>query len=193
MSLFEKLVLPFGTKPASGWVKWYHKGVPDVEGKEREGARKVAETNRHCKICTVLSGDYFPSINIPKYPQHPYCDCKLFSIVKPNLQAFAKCALQKFEGYIFKSDKSKGKTVLFESWGYTIEDSEYLKSEFERQAKQKYLSGEYSLQFLDEHGQRLTIVIELKTKNKNVKIKTGWMVHPLGVITCATPYSGEIK
>ena len=53
--------------------------------------------------------------------------------------------------------RSKGKTELFESWGYTIDDSENLKSEYEKQAKQKYMSGDYSLQLLDVHGQRLTL------------------------------------
>ncbi len=101
--------------------------------------------------------------------------------------------MDKFVGYIFKPEKSKGKTELFESWGYTIEDSEKLKSEFEKQAKEKYLIGDYSLRLLNYYGQRITISIELKTTNKNVKIKTGWMVHPLGLITCATPYSGEVK
>lgn len=145
------------------------------------------------KMREVLSGDYFPSFNMPLYPQHPHCDCMLFSISKPTSQTVASCALEKFIGYIFRQDKSKGKTELFESWGYTIDDSENLKSEYEKQAKQKYMSGDYSLQLLDVHGQRLTIAIELKTKNRNVKIKTGWMMHPLGLITCATPFTGEIK
>ncbi len=54
MSLFEKLILPFGTKPKSGWVKWYHKGIPDEEGEGREDARDDADENRHCKVCTVI-------------------------------------------------------------------------------------------------------------------------------------------
>lgn len=130
---------------------------------------------------------------MPHYPHYPHCDCMLLSISKPASQAIANCSLAKFTGYVFLSENSKGKTELFESWGYTLEDSEYLKYEFEKQAKEKYLKGDYVLQLLDTHGQRITIVIELKTTNKNVKIKTGWMVHPLGLITCATPYSGEVK
>lgn len=193
MSLLERLIMPIGTKPASGWVKWRHSGIPDEENELREKARDDAETNRHCKVCTVLSGDYFPSFNMPLYPQHPHCDCMLFSMSKPTSQAVANCTLSKFTEYIFKPDNSKGKTELFESWGYTIEDSENLKCEFEKQAKEKYLKGDYSLQLLNKYGQRITIAIELKTANKNVKIKTGWMVHPLGLITCATPFSGEIK
>lgn len=65
--------------------------------------------------------------------------------------------------------------------------------EFEKQAKENYIIGDYFLQLLNNYGQRITITIELKTKNRNVKIKTGWMMHPLGLITCATPFTGEIK
>lgn len=192
MGLFEKLILPVGTKPKSGWIKWRHPGIPDEEGKAREQARKEAELSRHCKICTVLSGDYFPSFNMPLYPQHPHCDCMLMSVSKPASQAVASCALGKFTGYVFLPGNSHGKTKWFTNQGYTIEDSEYLKSEFERQAREKYLKGDYALQILNEYGQRITVSIELKTEKRNVKIKTGWMVHPLGLITCATPFSGEI-
>lgn len=193
MSLFERLVLPIGTKPKSGWIKWRHLGIPDEEGEEREKARDDLETNRHCKICTALSGDYFPSFNMPLYPQHPFCDCMLMAISKPVTEIFAYCSLGKFTDYIFKRSNSKGKTELFGKWGFSIKDSEILKSEYEKQAKEKYLKGDYTLQVLNNFGQRITISIELKIENKNVKIKTGWMVHPLGLITCATPYSGVIK
>lgn len=131
MSLFEKIFLPIGTKPASGWIKWRHRGIPDEEGKEREDARNDAERNRHCKVCTVLSGCYFPSFNMPKYPQHPHCDCTLSSISKPTSQATAFCAIEKFTEYVFIPENSNGKTEIFVNLGYGIENSEFLKSEFE--------------------------------------------------------------
>lgn len=72
--------------------------------------------------------------------------------------------------------------------GFTVEDSEYLKSELETQAKQKYLNGNYVLGNLNEHGQRITIEIKLKSPIKNdIILKTGWMIRPLGYITCNTP------
>ena len=39
--------------------------------------------------------------------------------------------------------KNFGKKELFESWGYTIEDSEYLQQLYVSQAIQKYCDGEY--------------------------------------------------
>lgn len=49
------------------------------------------------------------------------------------------------------------------------------------------------MKVFNKFGQSKTLSVELKIENKNVKIKTGWMVHPLGLITCARPYSGVIK
>lgn len=194
MSDFERVVLLMDKSPASGWVKRYHSGIPDVEGEERKKARTDAVQQNHCEVCTVLSGCYFPSSNMPQYPQHPHCDCLLFSVGRPTRQAVADCAIEKFTGYVFIPEKSKGKTEIFKDWGYTVEDSERLKAEFERQARTKYLSGDYSLQVLNGYGQRITILIKLKkSDNSDIMFKTGWMVHPLGVITCTTPFSGEIK
>ena len=39
-----------------------------------------------------------------------------------------------------------------------------------------------------EHGQTINIVIELTGNGKTRKMLSGWMVHPLGLITSATPY-----
>ncbi len=67
MSLFEQ-VLFSGEKSESGWVKWYHKQIPDEEGESRDQARDIAKLAGHCKKCTALSGCYFPSNNMPQYP-----------------------------------------------------------------------------------------------------------------------------
>lgn len=45
----------------------------------------------------------------------------------------------------------------------------------------------YILGKLDKYGQRITITINLRN---GVKMKSGWLVHPLGVITCTTPLGG---
>ena len=78
---------------------------------------------------------------------------------------------------------------MFESFGYNINDSEWLKFEYEAQAKQKYSSGDYVIRELDsQYGQDINIIIELVTPTgKKIKIVSGWKVHPLGLITCNTP------
>ncbi len=176
------------------WIKWYHKDVPDEPGKIRELARENLALLAHCKKCTALSGCYFASDNKPMYPQHPFDDCEIHSINITQHTLFAFCDIRKFTEYIFRLDNSHGKTYIFENWGYTVGDSQNLKNELETQAKEKYFNGDYKLQFADENGQRITIEITLQDKGKNDKIiKTGWMVRPLGQITCSTPFSGVIQ
>ncbi len=121
---------------------------------------------------------------------HPHCDCKLNGIAKPNEKITAVCPIEKFTGYIFSEKYAdNGKLELFRDYfGFTKEDSEYLKMEFDVQAKQKYLNGDYEIGKLDEHGQRISITITVESaKKKNIKLITGWMVHPLGKIVCTTP------
>ncbi len=86
---------------------------------------------------------------------------------------------------------NKGKNKLFESWGYDKMDSKWLKQEFERQAKEKYESGNFKLGKLDDYGQRISIEIELPRKDRigTVKFISGWMVYPNGKIQLATPYA----
>ena len=82
---------------------------------------------------------------------------------------------------------------MFESWGYSIGDSQWLQEEFERQALDKYVSGEYTLGVLDKFGQRIHIRIEIPRKDNAdiVSFYSGWMVHPDGQIKLNTPYGGK--
>ena len=82
---------------------------------------------------------------------------------------------------------------MFESWGYSIIDSEYLQQEFIKQAKLAYSVGEYELGKLDKYGQRINVVIKLKWKNTNeyVSFVSGWMVYPNGRTVLTTPYGGK--
>ena len=83
---------------------------------------------------------------------------------------------------------------MFESWGYSIIDSQYLQQEFVRQAQLAYSAGEYILGVLDDHGQRINISITLKTATgEYVTFKSGWMVYPNGRIVLITPFGGKIK
>lgn len=98
----------------------------------------------HCKECSVLSGCYFVKSRLSKKKAegdgllHPHCDCKLNGIAKSNGKVTAICPIEKFTEYIF-SDKEKyisnGKIQLFKGLGFSKTDSEYLKREFDIQAK----------------------------------------------------------
>lgn len=200
MGIFDNFIYKDGEIIDNNWVKWFHWGVPDEEGREREKTRNRLEGLGHCKECSVLSGCYFVKSRLPKKKAegdgllHPNCDCKLNGIAKPNGKVTASCPIEKFTRYIF-SDEEKyllnGKRELFESLGLGKEDSEYLKMEFDVQAKQKYLNGDYTIGKLDEHGQRISITITVDSPTKkNINLVTGWMVYPLGKIVCTTPLGG---
>ena len=172
------------------WAKWYHEGIPDGPADVRENERKKAKTQGHCLKCTAMSGCYFidGTKTFPMYPHHPHCHCEKQHISPQTVTA--NCRIEKFKGYIFAEKYAyKGKKALFEDkYGYTIDDSDYLKKEYDRQAKEKYMSGDYVLGKLDEEGQRITIDVILKTPLKGTAtVKSGWMVRPNGLITCNTP------
>lgn len=110
-----------------------------------------------------------------------------------SVLANAVCPIEKIRDYIFSDLKSNGKKELFESWGYSIIDSEELKNEIEKQAKLLYSVGNYELGKLNNYGQRINVVIELKRKNKegSITFRSGWMVYPNGRIFLTTPYGGK--
>ena len=82
---------------------------------------------------------------------------------------------------------------MFESWGYTVEDSKYLQLECEQQALEKYVNGDYDLGLLNQYGQRISIRISISRKDtsETVSYITGWMVYPNGEIQLTTPYGGK--
>ena len=89
--------------------------------------------------------------------------------------------------------KVKGKKELFEGWGYTIKDSEYLQQLYVSQAIQKYCDGEYFYKGVEYYA-RIEIVVELPVGNgKMQQIKTGWSLLPKGKIKLATPFSGFVN
>ena len=108
-------------------------------------------------------------------------------------KANATCDINKFTGYLFSDKYDDGKKELFESWGYTIKDSEYLQQLYVSQAIQKYCDGEYVYKGVEYYA-RIEIVVELPSNNGRVqRIKTGWSLLPQGKIKLATPFSGFVN
>lgn len=85
------------------------------------------------------------------------------------------------------------KEKLFAQWGYTADDARWLQSEIERQALEKYLSGDYELGKLDWNGQRISIRVEIPRRDQAgiVSFATGWMVEANGKLRLNTPYGGK--
>ncbi len=198
MGIFDNFKEINGKIEDDSWIEWLHFLIPNKENWLRTLLRSILACFGHCLNCTALDGCYFVKWNMPKnkIPNsngllHPNCDCQTqdISLNKVRYKSRADCQLSKFTNYVF-GENSKGKKALFESWGFSIEDSEYLVNMYCTQAIKNYLSGNYVLKNLDEYGQRLAIPITLKG---NIMFYSGWMVHPEGLITNTTPYAGEMK
>ncbi len=151
----------------------------------------------HCDTCLMLDKCWFLEDNKPKLPQHFLCHC----ITKPlnytyvaNL-ATANSDYSKFDPYLFNRGMaySHNKQKLFESWGYTIDDADWLKKTIEEQCLEKYVNGDYTLGKLNENGQRISIRVEIPRKDQEgtVSFLTVWMVYPNGHIQLNTPYGGK--
>ena len=173
------------------WVQWVHFGLSPAETSLAKSINvALGATTNHCAQCRNLNGCCFVKGKHPTHPAHKYCHCKLVEIQTPPIKA--ECAIIKFEGYIFHPTNNNGKKELFESWGYSIMDSQYLQQEFVRQAQFAYSAGEYELELLDKYGQRINIAITLKTnQGEYVTFKSGWMVYPNGRIVLITPFGGR--
>lgn len=145
----------------------------------------------------MLHECWFDKEKTPKWPHHPFCHCVLGNLSYNDVltKSSANSAYSKFDPYLFDPNNfyKHGKNKAFESWGYSIMDSAWLKKEIEKQALEKYVSGDYMLGKLNQDGQRISIRVEIPRKDKSeaVSFVTGWMVYPNGHIQLTTPYGGK--
>lgn len=179
--LFSAGVWGEKTPTAPQWKKWIHRNLSD----------------NHCPECLMIDGCWFLKEKTPKWPHHPFCHCILEDIPYNDVltKGSSDSAYSKFDPYLFdtKGEYGHGKDKLFKSWGYSVEDAKYLKSEIEKQALEKYISGNYELGKLNDKGQRISIRIEIARKDIGSKVSfiTGWMVFPNGHIQLITPLGGK--
>ena len=190
MSVFDELIQidSKGNILYNKWIEWEHFLIPNKPESLRNVMRELLAFFGHCKRCSALDGCYLVDNNRPEQPLHLNCDCTRNNISLNTIQskATADCPLTKFTNYRFKD---KDKKNLFESWGFTIEDSEMLKEKFQLIACENYKLGNYILKSLDGYGQRLAIPINLNGH----EFYSGWMLCPEGLIRNTTPFGGWIK
>ena len=174
-------LLPQKTTEQSSWVKWTHH----------------AEGKTHCPECLMLDGCFFTASNHPPCPHHPFCHCTLepvdHAVVLINASAYSD--YRKFDPYLFNTTglQTHNKEKLFKEWGYTVEDARWLQAEIERQAKEGYIAGKYTLGKSNWNGQRISIrvIIPRRDGAGEVSFITGWMVEPGGKLRMTTPYGGK--
>ena len=169
------------TPAAPKWMQWIHRNLSE----------------NHCPECLKLHECWFAKENAPKWPHHPFCHCLLKDVSYNDVltKSASDCPYSKFNPYLFDPENTykHGKNKAFESWGYSIDDSEWMKEEMEKQGLERYVAGEYTLGKLNKNGQRINIRIEIPRKDKEgtVSFITGWMVLKNGKIKLNTPYGGK--
>lgn len=184
----NKNVLKISAK--DGWIQFVHNGyTPAYTNDEKKANTSFAKenSNKHCAVCLNVNGCCFLKDNMPVYPHHPNCHCKIVPV--KNLITVAECKIDKFTRYLFSPEYIKnGKIALFIGHGYDIIDSEWLREEYIKQANEKYSKGDYRIGKLDEYGQRISIDISLPVKNslRKLNVTSGWMVYPDGKIMLTT-------
>jgi len=198
MGVFENYKEVNGIIKDIGWIEWVHPGIPNSPEITRWIARIFAMIFGHCLNCTALSGCYFAKFNMPGTGSemlHPQCHCQTSEISLQILKqkVCAICPIEKFTNYIFSNNYiQNGKKKLFETLGFKLEDSYFLKQQYENQATQKYMNGDYVLKSLDMYGQNINITIDLIGKNgRIVQFVSGWKVYPEGLLNCNTPLGGK--
>nr|WP_203699704.1 hypothetical protein [Asanoa iriomotensis] len=86
---------------------------------------------------------------------------------------------------------------MFRSYGYGREHSEQLAADFTRQGTARFAAGEYTRGRADQHGQRITIPIDLvgrgEAAGRSTTVKSGWMIRPDGSLTLNTPFTGFVR
>lgn len=179
MSVFDDLIKVDGNGVIryAGWVEWKH----------------IPTETTHCPICLVLDKCWFNNLLKPKLPQHENCHCIAQNISKPiaKLNSHAHCDLRKFTDYVFSEKYAwNGKKALFEMLGFTKNDSQYLKQEYENQAANNYCNSNYELGKLNAQGQRINIKVMFIKNDRKIEFTSGWMVRPKGEITNNTPMAG---
>ena len=174
------------------WVKWIHPGSEPAETSvaKRGNVDNALLNSKYCASCLNMNGCCFVKGNCPENPIHEHCHCHYEEIETINIRATS--VLEKYTKYIFDDDNNEGKKALFEAWGFSILDSDYLKTEIERQAQIAFQCGDYILGKRNEYGQRISIVIHLNRKDTGEEITfiAGWMSYPDGRIELTTPYGG---
>lgn len=194
MGIFDNLIQigENGEIVYNQWIEWDHFLISNKPEWLREILRNIMALFGHCTNCTALDGCYLVTRNMPEQPLHERCDCKKKNIsqviVKSN--ANAECDIRKFTEYVFKNTQdSKGKNQIFYDLGFNIDDSGYLQTEYNKQALNQYLNGNYVLKNLDRRGQRLAIPVSFN----GTSFYSGWLLCPEGKIKNTTPFGGWIK
>jgi hypothetical protein len=97
---------------------------------------------------------------------------------------------RKFSEYVLVPSHKSGKDKIFLGLlgyrPYNLDDAQALLETYITQAQAKFVAQDYTVGERDHHGQRFTIVIEIRRQ----RLLTGWILDNQGTLKLATPFSG---
>ncbi|MGA7952944.1 MAG: DUF6883 domain-containing protein [Gloeobacterales cyanobacterium] len=97
---------------------------------------------------------------------------------------------RKFSEYVLVPNHKSGKDKIFLGLLHyrpnNLDDAQALLEIYITQAQAKFVAQDYTVGERDQHGQRLTIVVEIRGK----RLFTGWILDNQGTLKLATPFSG---
>ena len=97
---------------------------------------------------------------------------------------------RKFSEYVLVPSHQSGKDKIFLGLlGYrprNLDDAQALLEIYVTQAQAKFVAQDYIVGEHDRHGQRFTIIVEIRSKT----LLTGWILDNQGTLKLATPFSG---
>jgi hypothetical protein len=100
---------------------------------------------------------------------------------------------RKFSAYVLVPNHKSGKDKIFlDTLGYrphNLDDAQTLLDIYITQAQAKFAIQDYTVGTCDRHGQRFTIVVEVRGQ----QLLTGWILDNQGILKLATPFAGFPK
>jgi hypothetical protein len=97
---------------------------------------------------------------------------------------------RKFSEYVLVPSHKSGKDKIFLGLlgyrPYNLDDAQALLETYITQSQAKFVAQDYTVGEHDHHGQRFTIVIEIRGK----RLLPGWILDNQGTLKLATPFSG---
>lgn len=150
---------------------------------------EAKQVGRTCEYCVALNNCVFYYLVLPTNI-HEKCKCIYINSYHNNFSGIMD--INKITKYLFVNENKK---KIFESFGYTIEDSVFLQQSIVECAEKNYAEGRYILKTLDKYGQRIGIETEIydKVKKQPVKFYSGWIVYSNCQLKNTTPFAGWVK
>ena len=165
------------------WIQ--RKNVSQLDLEVCNGEATEDKKTRTCWKCVALNRTVFRRKKLPKV-FHQHCKCQ--HQVLGDVRIRTLFPMEKITKYLFVNQDKK---AMMRSMGYTIDDAEFVYNLIDNLVKQKFVANEFEINYLNTHGQHITIRLMLDGARDHIGKKyachIGCVVWPNGQIKVATP------